>query len=427
MIIINKELPTPVYIQVYESIKQEILTEALQYREKLPSIRHLANQIDVSVKTIQNAYDQLLMEGYIDSQERSGYFVAKLEAKFIQNTSSKYIEIDDNQYKNTGITKEAFEHNIWRRMLNKVLQQIELTSPSLVNGEPELKMEISTFLKEYRGTNAHYNQIVIGSSTEALLARLLELIEHPQVAYETPGYQKAERVFKRYADISPIPASTEGITTQKIKNANMVYLSPSHQYPFGTIMPIAERYNMIDWASNNGYIIEDDYNSVLRYQGNPIPSLQGLDNKGVVIYLGTFSNLLFPSINISYMILPPELLQKHEESKFLFNQTVSKLDQLTLAKYMEEGHFERHLRKIRKLYAKKSEMIQNELQPLHVDVVETNAGTHIVIKVKDSNSCIQKAKKFNILLERINDEYLIFRYRGLENETIKEVLSSIFA
>lgn len=427
MIVINKELRTPVYLQVYESIKQQILRNELQHKDKLPSIRHLAIQLDVSVKTIQNAYDQLLMEGYIDSFERSGYFVSALESKFYETKEIKEVTIQEHNYLNIGITSDAFEHTIWRRMLNKILQTVDLTSPSIINGEEQLKKEIVKFLKEYRGTNAHFNQVIIGSSSQALLARLLELVDNPKVAFETPGYKKASGVFKRYANTLAIPASTEGLKTDKLKDANMVYLSPSHQYPFGTIMPVNDRYKMIDWAeTNKGYIIEDDYNSVLRYQGNPIPSLQGLDTTGVVIYMGSFSNLMYPSINISYMILPITLLGNHEKSKDAYNQTVSKLDQLTLAKYMEEGHFERHLRKIKKLYSKKSELLQSELSKLNIETVETNAGTHIVVKVKSADHCISKALSYNILLEKINEEYILFRYRGLETDSIKDILPLIF-
>lgn len=425
MIVLNKSNSIPLYLQVYEAFKRDIINQTLASGTKLPSIRALATQIDVSVKTIQNAYDQLLMEGYIDSRERSGYFVMEIESPVKSKKSAEQIMIKNIAYKNTGITHEAFDENIWRKTINKVLASIDLTTLSHINGEDELKKEIIKFATDYRGIDAHYNQVIIGSSTQVLLTRLMAIIDNVTVAYETPGYNKAAEIFKQYANIQPITATSKGLTTDKLKGANVVYLSPSHQYPFGTIMSINERLKMLEWAENK-YIIEDDYNSVLRYQGNPIPSLQGLDQNGSVIYFGSFSNLMYPSINISYMILPKQLLEKHEESKDNYTQTVSKLDQLTLAKYMQDGHFERHLRRIKKLYSKKSELIQNELLKKNINIVESSAGTHIVLEHHNVDEIIKTAKKKNILLEKISKQFLLFRYRGLEDRDIPTIIESIF-
>lgn len=426
MIILDYKSTTPLYIQIYESIKQDIILNQLKADDKLPSIRALSIDLKVSVKTVQNAYEQLLMEGYIDSYERSGFFVLHLEHPIESKQVSSPVEIIEANYINTGITKDAFDYKLWKKTINRVLNDVDLTTLSIINGEPELKKQIIRFAQEYRGLDAHYNQIIIGSSTEVLLIRLLELIDNPNVAYESPGYEKAERVFQANAKTKPIDVF-KGIDLDELKKVNTIYTSPSHQYPFGTIMPINERLKMIEWARvNKAFIIEDDYNSVLRYSGNPIPSLQGLDNHDVVVYLGSFSNMMFPSINISYMVLPKSLLKKHEQSKNKYNQTVSKLEQLTLAKFMEDGHFAKHLRKIKKLYSKKSEIIQDTLNNYDIESVETSAGTHIVIKVPNVDRCIIKAKQLSITMTKISDEYVLLRYRGLSDEEIPSLIEDIF-
>ncbi len=427
MILLNQNSKLPLYVQIYEAYKSDISKGVLEYKFKLPSIRVLASSLDVSVKTVQNAYDQLLMEGYIESYERSGFFVSKLDHAIFSSSKSKPVTISETMYINTGITKEAFDEKLWRKTINKVLSEIDLSTISVTNGETELKRQIIRFATEYRGIDAHYNQVLVGSSTQVLLSRLLELIDTPKVAFETPGYEKAEKVFRTSSEPIPVRASIDGLTASELREANMVYLSPSHQYPFGMIMPINERLKMLEWASNsNSYIIEDDYNSVLRYTGNPIPALQGLDKSDVVVYLGSFSNMLYPSINISYMILPVKLLANHEQTKENYNQTVSKLDQLTLAKYMEEGHFEKHLRKIKKQYAKKSEIIKRELANRGVKTVDSSAGTHIVLEVKNSAECIKRAKQFNVLLEEISQTYLLFRYKGLNDNEIEHIIQKVF-
>ncbi len=432
MIILNKNNKTPLYLQLYEYIKDDILAGTLTYGTKLGSIRESALKLQVSVKTVQNAYDQLLIEGYIESFERSGFYISKIETPLKNTLKVTPVKIIERNYINTGIQGNSFDHSIWKKTISKVLSDSDcLLNLARTNGETVLRKEIIKFARDSRGVEAHYNQIIIGSGTQELLSRLLELLNNPRVAYESPGYEKAERIFKYYATPIPLAISNDGISSFDLvkSNANVTYLSPSHQYPFGTIMPITKRLNMIEWANSTGsYIIEDDYNSVLRYSGNPIPSMQGLDNYGVVVYFGSFSNVLFPSINISYMILPETLLKNHEESKSTYNQTVSVLDQLTLAEFMRNGLFERHIRKIKKIYSKKSDIIQTCINNMGLTSIETSAGTHIVIEVDKEhiNQIIENAKNIDILIEKISDKYVLLKYRGLSDDLIPNYMKLIF-
>ena len=216
------------------------------------------------------------------------------------------------------------------------------------------------------------SQIIIGAGIQYLLSILCSLLrdKHHDIAFEYPGFNQAKNVFEDYnMDIIPIPVLKEGIDIEKLKKSKvkMVYLSPSHQYPTGSVMPIDKRIEILNWAQeNNSIIIEDDYDCLIRYESRPIPALQGLDKAGHVIYLGSFSKILLPSIRISYMILPLDILENYKWIKARYSQTSSKIEQLTLTKFMAEGYLEKHLRKIRKLYYKKNAVSYTHLRLVHI-------------------------------------------------------------
>lgn len=221
----------------------------------------------------------------------------------------------------------------------------------------------------------------------------------------------------------------------------MVYLSPSHQYPTGSVMPIDKRLEILKWASSNeAIIIEDDYDCLIRYESRPIPALQGLDKKGHVIYLGSFSKILLPSIRISYMILPQELLNKYKIKIGRYSQSASKLEQLTLAKFMKEGYLEKHLRKIKKVYHRKNEIIVNFINKYakdKINILGHDSGLHMMfeLKTKKTNTeIIREAEKLKIYLEIVEgyneSKVVVFTYSGLdENEietTLKLFIENVF-
>ncbi|QVK19878.1 PLP-dependent aminotransferase family protein [Mycoplasmatota bacterium] len=442
LIVLDKSSKVKLYLQIYNYIKDNIINGTIIAGSKLPSIRRLVDDLGVSKTTIENAYNQLLMEGYIEGVERSGFFVVKIDDKdlILSKKQNKFFSIEDPKYLNSGITDTSFNFRIWQKELNRVISDNnkDLLSTSSVNGEEKLREEIINYTRQYRGVYAHKNQVIVGAGIQQLLGILLNIIgTENKVAYEYPGYDRVKYILDSYnIKTIPIENGTNGLNINNLKttNAKVVYVSPSHQYPTGNIMSINNRLELIKWAQDNyNYIIEDDYNSILRYSGNPIPSLQGLSNGENVIYIGSFSTVLFPSLKISYMILPPLLLEKFEQVKFKYSQTASKIEQLALASFMKNGDFERHIRKIKKQYSRKNEIIIEEIKNLNIPnlrVIDSKAGTNLLFEFESESmvNMVQKnAKTLNYKLEKVvcEENKLIFKYTGLNNDEIPLIIRKL--
>lgn len=446
--IFNKTSTKPVYIQLYEYIKEEIIKGNIKADQKLPSIREASNSLKLSKTTIENAYYQLLVEGYIDSIPKKGYFVINLSVNFnistkeLSNLSSsnnvpQQKEID---FINAGADVNSFDFILWKKLYNKIILEKEelLYSSGNTQGEYELRKEIAEFVKNTKGANCTPNQIVVGAGVQYLLGILISVIsnDYSTAAVEDPGYKKAEYIFEDYnLKVSKIPVTEDGLSLEELKKftSTLVYISPSHQYPLGSVMPINKRLKILDWAKkSNSLIIEDDYDSIIRFESMPVPCLQGLDKNDSVIYLGSFSKILVPSLRISYMILPSKLLNDYEDIKERFTQSSSKIDQLTLAKFIEEGYMEKQLRKVGRIYKKKI----NELTKCindnsdNIKVLNADSGLHIVIEAmtkKESCNIIKSAVKNNIYLEIIkrtqNKVLISLNYSGIKVEEISQFVN----
>ncbi|WP_066390803.1 MocR-like pyridoxine biosynthesis transcription factor PdxR [Neobacillus mesonae] len=399
--ILEKNGVKPLYMQLANYIKQEILSGSMKANEKLPSKRTLASYLGLSVNTVMSAYDQLSAEGFVVSKPRQGLYVAALEddiaagqvylepykVKSIQN--QKPIQIDFNSGK---VDLEHFPYVIWRKLTIQSLyeDQGELFYNGDRQGELQLREQIAKYLYASRGVRCSADQIIIGAGTQMLIGLLCLMIGKGHTfALENPGFHRTKAVLQDFgARTIPIALDEEGIDLKQLKNskASIAYVTPSHQFPFGMIMPISRRMELLKWAEdNNGYIIEDDYDGEYRYKGRPIPSLQGLDTKGNVIYLGTFSKSLIPSIRISYMVLPQKLMEKYREHFTIYKQTASRLHQQTLYLFMKEGYWQSHLNKMRTLYRRKHAMLMSAIKKHlgdKVNVIGANSGLHIVLKVK---------------------------------------------
>ncbi|GGH81302.1 GntR family transcriptional regulator/MocR family aminotransferase [Pullulanibacillus pueri] len=443
---------TPLYVQLSDYLKQEIITGKIASTEKLPSKRKLAQHLGISLNTIQAAYDQLVAEGYIESMPRKGLFVTEME----QNTFFKprTLLIDEKKQEgpadklkinfNSGhVDLEAFPHTIWRKLSVQSLVQDQNTLyyNHHPQGEPELREAIAQSLYESRGVACTAEQIIIGAGTQSLISLLYLMIgnESPY-ALEDPGYHRVRKVLYHHgATLVPIPLDEEGIDIEKLaqSKAKTVYVTPSHQFPYGMIMPIKRRTALLKWAEmTEGYIIEDDYDGEYRYKGKPIPSLQGLDRNERVIYLGTFSKALIPSIRISYMVLPPTLLSTYHQHFTLFKQTTSRLHQETLLHFIQEGHWERHLNKMRTLYRKKHDVLLSTIKQWmgeRVRVIGDQSGLHIVLEVKNGMkeeeliaSARQKGVKIYPLSIYFNNpkatrcSKVLLGFGGLSEKQIKE-------
>lgn len=392
----NKKSPS-LYIQLYHHIKNEILSGNLKIGEKLPSLRRLARESNISITTAGQAYNQLLTEGYIISKPQSGYFVAEIPTTSVSNKSS--IKTSNPEFDDFTLDRgkflfdlDTFDFLKWKKCSSRVLNEYSdmLLFESDVQGEAALRFEICKYLYSSRGVISSPEQVVIGAGTQQLtshLARILTIMGIDMVCTEDPGYLPIQNVFRdRGFAVAKIPVTDSGIMIDKLP-ANIptaVYVSPANQFPTGSVMPIGARYRLLEWAKSNGSIIlEDDYDSELRYYGKPVPALQGLDENDSVVYLGSFSSTLFPAIKISYMILPEKMVRIFESIKSDYTQTCSKAEQLTLALFMEDGYYYTNIKKLRTLYAQKIEAAADAFLKYGggIDVTNRRSGINLTLTV----------------------------------------------
>lgn len=441
----DKRQKMPLYMQLYRNLRKNIREGELAAGQRLPAIREMREIAGLSRTTVENAYQQLLMEGYIESRQKVGYFVLPLKiaeppgpVMEVREEERSYLRKQTNMI-NTGVDPDGFDFGLWRKLHAQVLRE---ESHSLLNagdatGEMALKLQLREQLRRDRGVNCMPAQIVIGAGVQVLLGMLLPLLpQNPRrVGVEDPGFVKAQFVFEDYGwQPVKIPLVDGGMDVDRLQasDSRIAYVSPSHQYPTGTVMPVAKREALLRWAEEeSGLIIEDDYDSYLRYSGNPIPALQGMDRNDRVIYLGSLSKLLLPSLRISYMILPRSMVQTFENNKRRMTPSASKIDQLTLARLMKEGHYERHLRRIRKIYRKKNQLLNEFFSHAQdwVKVLGTESGVHLILDVQkpvQMSTLIQMARNRGIYLETIatNDKFkqqLLFPYSGIPYAEIPEV------
>lgn len=396
---------TPLYVQLADYIKKEILAGRIRPYEKLPSKRKLSTYLGLSINTIQAAYDQLSAEGYIISKQRKGVFVTKLEEelfleKRIQPTEDiktqsncSGVKIDFNSGK---VDLEHFPFSEWKKLTLRSMYEDQgaLFYSGDPQGEIQLREQIAKYLFASRGVKCTPEQIVIGAGTQSLVSLLyLMLGKEHAFALEDPGFHRTRVVLKDLgALLHHIPLDEDGIKIDCLNEsaATVVYVTPSHQFPCGMVMPIQRRMELLKWAEENGgYIIEDDYDGEYRYKGKPIPSLQGLDKKGRVIYLGTFSKSLIPSIRISYLVLPKTLIRLYQEHFMIYKQQTSRLHQNTIYHFMDEGIWHRHLNKMRTLYRKKQAVLVNTINEQFGDAAEVigeKSGLHILLKIENKMS-----------------------------------------
>lgn len=449
----------PLYVQLYEGIKNEIVHGYIQPNSKMPSIRSLAITLNMSKTTIENAYNQLLVEGYIYSIAKKGYYVKNIKHTLLHNNNiiqTKNVE-DKTTTKilynltNDNVEEKVVNMKLWKKTILNVLDENtnELLSYGEVQGELFLREEITRYLYQARGVYTKPNQLVIGAGIQPLLiilAHIFSLLNKNKLAFEDPGFNKAKDILRNnLLKLIPIPVKEEGIDIEYLKKsqADLCYVSPSHQFPTGTVMPINKRMELINWATTNEkYIIEDDYNSELRYTGRPIPSLQGLVQGKNVVYLGSFSTVFLPSIRISFMVLPLNLTNIYQSINKSYAQTASKLEQLSLANFINKGYFDKHIRRIKAHYAKKSEIIQHLIKKIFKDKViihSSDSGFILYVELivdKDEKTiqkmCEQKGIKIHVLsdyiVNKITRKYpvVILSYKGMNSKMHEQALIEIY-
>lgn len=402
------------YMQLYDYIRTEITAGRIPTSQKLPSIRSLSEYLGVSRTPVALAYDQLLAEGYIRSQPRSGFFAVEVE-KFNSNPTASdldrtpikapilhsYHASQDEQvsydfgYGRIDLT--SFPLTKWRKLMNRVLlpENSYLLLYGDVQGELELRAEIAAYLYQNRGVRCSPEQIVVGAGTYHSLDLLFQLITEDvtHIAVEQAVNDGVHSLLKQFRfTCHPLRLESDGIRIEDLysSNAQAVYVTPSHQFPFGMTLSVNKRIKLLNWArERHVFIIENDYDGEFRYNGRPIPSLQSLDEHGRVIYAGTFSKSLTPSFRLSYLVLPPVLLERFRQRKHGYDQLASPIFQKTLQLFMESGDFGRHMRKMRSLYHKKHDALLHAVQESfqdYADIIGAGSGLHILLQVRNGMS-----------------------------------------
>lgn len=408
----------PLYEQIYTFIKEAIINGEIPFKTKLPSTRTLALHLQVSRSTINLAYEQLMSEGYIEAVAGSGYYVAEIEGllsiKKQSDSPNRPIHKKEKKKWNydfspRGIDLSSFPYNTWKKINKEVLTDVnkELFAIGDPQGEIGLRHAIVNYLYSARGVRCEPEQMIIGAGNEYLLILLHQLLGmSAKIAIETPTYKQAYRVLSSLGhEIQTIEMDHYGMRIDKLEESgcNVAYVMPSHQYPTGIIMSIKRRLELLAWTKQapNRYIIEDDYDSEFRYKGKPIPALQGIDQEETVIYLGTFSRSIAPAIRISYMVLPRPLLNLYQKYFAFYASTVSRIDQEILNRFLSEGHYERHLNKMKALYRSKHDLLLNALKPLMKGFLISgeHAGMHLLLKAKkklEEQELIDRAESYGV-------------------------------
>ena len=421
------------YEQIYEHIKNEIIEGKLLAGEKLPSTRFLAEHLQVSRSTVDLAYEQLSSEGYIEAKPYRGYFVCHVDELFhmknevqksvIEKVNDSPVEFDFSPH---GIDMNYFPFSTWKKISKNIFveDEKEIFIRGEKQGDLDFRKTICRYLHSARGVNCEPEQIVVGAGNDYLLLLLSRILSsHGSMAMEKVTYKRAFHAFEKAGfSIHPVEFDNYGMDIASLRKsgADVAYIMPSHQFPTGIVMPIGRRMELLNWASEKEgrYLIEDDYDSEFRYKGKPIPALQASDRNGKVIYIGTFSKSIAPAIRVSFMVLPKGLLSRYEETCGFLSCTVSRIDQKILNNFIAEGHYERYLNKMRKVYKGKHDVLLQALECLDkgFEIYGENAGLHLLLKSRRAQSALElkeAAKKQGIQLQILED-YSIEKEAGQE-------------
>ncbi len=425
MIHLDAEAKEPLYEQIYNYIKKNMEDGKISHGEKLPSTRFLARYLQVSRSTVELAYEQLRSEGYIESIPCRGYFICDIEELYrLEKTNQSEEPKQQKQerqkeskividFSANGIDAEHFPFHIWRKLHRDVLleETEDILEPGDSNGEEGLREAIAGYLYQARGVNCTAEQIVIGAGNEYLLILLAQLLgERKVVAMENPTYLQAYHTFCNIGwKVEAVSVDEEMRTVFEKREPDIVYTMPSHQFPMGHVMPMKKRVELLHWAAEKEerYLIEDDHDSEYRYKGKPIPSLQSIDTGENVVYLGTFSNSISPALRVSYMVLPERLCQRYQEKCRFYSTTVPKLSQRVLELFLEEGHFGRHLNRMRSVYRGKHDFLLAELKKYSWvrHIYGENAGLHLLVEVNTAlpeQGLVDKLKKSGVRVEGLS-------------------------
>ena len=422
------------YEYLYKQIKTDILSKKLVAGERLPSKRLLAKNLNVSTITVENAYSQLVAEGYIYSIPKSGYYVTDISAdlmKPLPERPAKQFEKPKEKktyfadFASNSTVEDAFPFSIWSKLLKEVMAENskELMSRSPSKGVYELRSAVAGYLYQFRGMDVKPEQVIIGAGTEYLYGLIIQLLGYDKCyAVEDPGYQKISRIYQAQNVCCKFVAMDgNGINMEALEEsgADVLHISPAHHFPTGLVTPVSRRYELLSWAArkDNRYIIEDEYDSEFRLVGKPVPTLESIDVGEKVIYINTFSKSLSSTIRISYMVLPESLMRRYDEMLSFYACTVSNIEQYTLARFITDGCLEKHINRMRNYYREQRDLvlacIKKYMNPDKIRIREENSGLHFLLEI-DTNYSDDRLRN-NAEARDVHISFLSQYYRNTEN------------
>ena len=436
---IDRKSSHPMNRQLYEGIRSAIISGKIRKGSRLPSVRTASAELKISKTTVESAYIRLCCEGFVESRPQSGYFALAPKIRKPSKKNNPYDAKERIKYDFSSERTEisAADLSIWRKYVRSVLNNPDvISSYGEPQGEKELREVISDYAFEARGVLSGEENIVIGAGTQILLTLFCSLFENKgAVAVASPGFKQAERIFKDFGfRIIYIDTESEISVDMQLELAGVSFyldIPSSHQLASADFLK-NNRRQLLDWVSRrpDRLILEDDYNGELKYRQRPTPALQSQDPEKV-IYLGSFSKLLLPSVRIAYMVLPQRLAEEYAEKASYYNQTAGKTDQLALAEYIKDGQLEKRLRKLKKVYFEKSRLLVSELSRKlgcaeTIYILESSLAVVIKLKLKSSDEKISEAiLKAGIKPDYVRNGKLRLSFSGIPCEEIIPAVSAL--
>ncbi len=424
-IALDRRSAAPLHRQIYDAWRRGILDGRFRSGERVPSTRELAAALRVSRTTVSTAYEQLGAEGYFDASHGSGTFVChQLPQQPVRaprpsatrpvrplklSVYARRLETDRSEppattgvldLSNLGPDLDAFPFPLWRRLM---LRHLRHATPDVFDytasatGLEALRREIAVYLARSRAVRCTPDQVLIVNGSQQALDFCARLFVDPgdEVAVENPGYPRARQLFAAHgAVIRPVAVTADGLDLAALPPAaRVVYVTPSHQFPSGVSMSLSRRLELVEWArARSAVVIEDDYDSEYRYDGAPLPALQGLRDDAPVVYMGTFSKVMFPGLRLGYLVVPRDLIVAFTRAKVLSDRQSSGLEQVALADFLREGHLERHIRRMRRLYQRRREVLIDALARhcgSRVTIYGDAAGMHLVARIAGGAAAVR--------------------------------------
>ena len=434
---LNKQPGLPLYEALYRCIRDDICAGRLPAGSKLPSKRALSSHLKVSKITVEGAYNQLLSEGYIRSRERAGYFVEEVQTQPIPDAAPAPAPALP-----PSSGSPRFPFTVWSRLQREVMLDLgqALLQPMPNIGILALRQAIAAHLQAFRGLQVNPEQILIGAGTDFLYNLLIQLLGRDLCyALEEPGYSKIRKIYGAGGvRCISAPMDEKGVLPQALADAQVLHISPSHHFPTGIITPMDRRQALLAWAGRDKWIIEDDYDSEFRFLSRPMAAMASMDRQGRVIYMNTFSKSLAPSIRISYMVLPQALMERFQQTLGFYSCTVPSFEQYTLARFLQEGHFDRHINRSRRFYkARRDRVLARITTGVNADkltILEENAGLHFILKIDtrlSDRELEHQCRQAGLPLRTLGSYYhspiptdthsLVVNYAGLTDEQLDQL------